>query len=127
MGKKFNKNQLILIYFSLIASAAILFCTIILFFPQKNKHYHSTVSIRPGFTLGKISNLLFEKNVISNKRMFELAALIMGKEKEFPIGTFQLINAYTNYKINKGEPITAIGTTAVIQAAYAEGVVGIAT
>lgn len=43
------------------------------------------------------------------------------------IATTNIINAYTTYKINKGESITAIGTTAVIQAAYAEGVVGIAT
>ena len=43
------------------------------------------------------------------------------------IATNDIINAYTNYKINKGEAITAIGTTAVIQAAIAEGVVGIAT
>ena len=34
---------------------------------------------------------------------------------------------YTNFKINKGEAITAVGTTAIIEAAYAEGVVGIAT
>ena len=34
---------------------------------------------------------------------------------------------YTQYKIEKGEAITAIGTTAIIEAAYAEGVVGIAT
>ena len=39
----------------------------------------------------------------------------------------KIVNLYTNYKINKGESITAIGTTAVIEAAYAEGVVGIAT
>ena len=39
----------------------------------------------------------------------------------------QIINLYTNYKIKKGEAITAIGTTAVIEAAYAEGVIGIAT
>ena len=39
----------------------------------------------------------------------------------------EIINLYTNYKIKKGEAITAIGTTAVIEAAYAEGVVGIAT
>ena len=31
--------------------------------------------------------------------MFELAALIMGKEKEFPVGTFQIINTNTNYDI----------------------------
>ena len=39
----------------------------------------------------------------------------------------EIINLYTNYKIKKGEAITAIGTTAVIEAAYAEGVVGIVT
>ena len=36
-------------------------------------------------------------------------------------------NKYTAFKINKGEAITAVGTTAIIEAAYAEGVVGIAT
>ena len=30
-------------------------------------------------------------------------------------------------KINKGEAITAIGSTAIIEAAYAEGIVGIVT
>ena len=39
----------------------------------------------------------------------------------------EIINKYTQFKINKGEAITAIGTTAIIEAAYAEGVVGIAT
>ena len=34
---------------------------------------------------------------------------------------------YTNYKIDRGEAITAIGSTAIIEAAYAEGVIGIAT
>ena len=39
----------------------------------------------------------------------------------------EIVRLYTNYKINKGEAITAIGSTAVIEAAYAEGVIGIAT
>ena len=43
------------------------------------------------------------------------------------IATKDITNIYTNYKINKGEAITAIGTTAIIEAAYSEGVVGIAT
>ena len=43
------------------------------------------------------------------------------------IASDEIVNLYTNYKINKGESITAVGTTAVIEAAYAEGVVGIAT
>ena len=43
------------------------------------------------------------------------------------IASEEIINLYTQFKINKGEAITAVGTTAVIEAAYAEGVVGIAT
>ena len=39
----------------------------------------------------------------------------------------EISRIYTNYKIKKGEAITAIGTTAIIEAAYAEGVIGIAT
>ena len=43
------------------------------------------------------------------------------------IASDEIVNLYTQFKINKGEAITAIGTTAVIEAAYAEGVIGIAT
>ncbi len=43
------------------------------------------------------------------------------------VATDNIINTYTSYKINKGEAITAVGTTAIIEAAYSEGVIGIAT
>ena len=43
------------------------------------------------------------------------------------VATDNIINIYTNYKIGKGEAITAVGTTAIIEAAYSEGVIGIAT
>jgi len=43
------------------------------------------------------------------------------------IASEEIVNLYTQFKINKGEAITAVGTTAVIEAAYAEGVVGIVT
>ena len=43
------------------------------------------------------------------------------------IATEEIQNLYTNYKINKGEAITAIGSTQIIESAYAEGVIGIAT
>ena len=39
----------------------------------------------------------------------------------------EIQNLYTNFKISKGEAITAVGSTAIIEAAYAEGVIGIAT
>ena len=43
------------------------------------------------------------------------------------IATIDITNIYTQYKINKGEAITAVGSTAIIEAAISEGVVGIAT
>ena len=43
------------------------------------------------------------------------------------IATDEIVNLYTQFKVNKGEAITAVGTTAIIEAAYAEGVIGIAT
>ena len=48
-------------------------------------------------------------------------------EAQAKIATESIIKKYTNYKINKGEAITAIGTTAIIEAAISEGVVGIAS
>ena len=43
------------------------------------------------------------------------------------IASDEIVKEYKQFKINKGEAITAVGTTAVIEAAYAEGVVGIVT
>ena len=43
------------------------------------------------------------------------------------IATQEIQTLYTNFKIEKGEAITAVGSTAIIEAAYAEGVVGIVT
>ena len=43
------------------------------------------------------------------------------------IASDEIVQKYTTFKVNKGEAITAVGTTAIIQAAYSEGVVGIIT
>ena len=43
------------------------------------------------------------------------------------IASDEIVNLYSQFKISKGEAITAVGTTAIIEAAYAEGVIGIAT
>ena len=99
MGKKLSKNQLVIICGCIITAFAIFSICVVLFYPQNTKHNYVSVSIKPGFTLNKISDVLYEKNIINNKRMFELAALVMGKEKELPIGTFHLINTRTNYEI----------------------------
>ena len=39
------------------------------------------------------------------------------------IATEDIVNKYTLFKINNNEAITAIGTTAIIEAAYSEGVI----
>ena len=38
------------------------------------------------------------------------------------IESINIINEYTQFKINKGEAITSVGSTAVIQSSYDEGV-----
>ena len=61
---------------------------------------------------------------------------VMGDQKDWienaitnraRIATDEIINLYTQFKVKKGEAITAVGTTAIIEAAYNEGVIGIAT
>ncbi len=39
------------------------------------------------------------------------------------VATIEIVNLYSQYKINRGEVITAVGTTNVMQAAYDEGVI----
>tara|TARA_B100001248_G_scaffold158807_1_gene119728 strand:- start:2583 stop:3617 length:1035 start_codon:yes stop_codon:yes gene_type:complete len=99
MGINLSKNQSFLVYCAVVVIFLFSSFCVVLFYPQKNKQNHTTVSIKSGFSLSQISNLLYEKNIISNRKMFELAALILGKEKEFPVGTFQIINTNTNYDI----------------------------
>ena len=73
-----------------------------------------------GITTGEYKAL--QSVMIDQKDWIENAIRIRASEASDAI-----INTYTNYKIQKGEAITAIGTTAIIEAAYAEGVIGIAT
>ena len=42
------------------------------------------------------------------------------------IASKDIVIKYTQFKVDKGEAITAIGTTAIIEAAYAEGVIRLA-
>ena len=73
-----------------------------------------------GITTGEYKALQYV--MVDQKEWIENAILNRAR-----IASDQIVNIYTSYKIGKGEAITAIGTTAVIEAAYAEGVIGIAT
>ena len=73
-----------------------------------------------GITTGEYKALQYV--MVDQKEWIENAILNRAR-----IASDDIVNIYTSYKIKKGEAITAVGTTAVIEAAYAEGVIGIAT
>lgn len=99
MGKKFNKRRVFVILLLTIFVSGSLLSGIILFWPQRNQHPVIKITIEPGSSLKRIAQILNEKKVISNKQMFSLAVQLLGKEKEIPIGTFNLVNAKSNYEI----------------------------
>ena len=73
-----------------------------------------------GITTGEYKALQYE--MVDQKEWIENAIKNLAR-----IATKQIQTLYTNYKIEKEEAITAIGSKAFIEAAYAEGVIGIAT
>ena len=79
---------------------------------------HTSYTI--GITTGQFLSL--QTVMVDQKEWIENAI-----QNRARIATDEILNLYTGYKIKKGEAITAIGSTAVIEAAYAEGVIGIAT
>ena len=98
MNEKSNKRLVFL--FGCIAISIIAFvCLLILLWPQNDYHSNSRITIKPGTTLSEISDVLYDKNIISNKNIFKLAVKMLGKEKKIPIGTFQLINTNSNYQV----------------------------
>ena len=77
-------------------------------------------SITVGITTGEYKAL--QSVMVDQKDWLENAITNRAR-----IASDDIVNKYTAFKINKGEAITAVGTTAIIEAAYAEGVIGIAT
>ena len=73
-----------------------------------------------GITTGEFKAL---QTVMPNQKDW-IENAIFNRARE---ATVEIINNYTQFKINKGESITAVGSTAIIEAAIAEGVVGIVT
>ena len=79
-------------------------------------HTSYTVGITTGQSLALQTEMVDQKDWIEN--------FITNRAR---IATIEITNKYTQYKVDKEEAITAIGSTAIIQAAISEGVVGIAT
>ena len=81
---------------SLLLSMFVLF---ILFWPQNNFHAITKITVEPGSSLNRITENLYDKEIVSDRKIFSLAVQLLGKEKEIPIGTFTLINANSNLEI----------------------------
>ena len=79
-------------------------------------HTSYTVGITPG-EYKALQYVMIDQNEWINNALTNRAR----------IATEEIQTLYTNYKIGKGEAITAIGSTAIIEASYSEGVIGIAT
>ena len=73
-----------------------------------------------GITTGQYKAL---ETVMANQKDWIQNAI----EERARIATADITNQYTQFKINKGEAITAVGTTAIVEAAISEGIVGIVT
>ncbi|NHZ87240.1 MAG: endolytic transglycosylase MltG [Planctomycetia bacterium] len=78
----------------LVATGAIL-----LFWPQNDLDDRIKVNIPKGSTLVQISDILTEKNILTNKNMFITATRLMGKSNKIPAGIFALKDAKNNYRI----------------------------
>tara|TARA_Y100001970_G_scaffold272307_1_gene368837 strand:- start:500 stop:1549 length:1050 start_codon:yes stop_codon:yes gene_type:complete len=100
MNKKSNKKLVILFGFTIVCIIGITY-SLILYWPQNTHHSNSKISIKSGTTLAGLTNVLFEENIITNKKIFKLAVKMLGKEKKIPVGTFQIIKAKSNYQIIK--------------------------
>ena len=70
--------------------------------------------------LEKLKN--FSENI--DKAVITVPAMFANNARQ---ATIDIKSLYTNHKIDNEEAITAIGSTAISEAAYAEGVIGIAT
>ena len=99
MSEKFNKRRNIVILLLTMVVFGSLVSGLILFWPQNNQYPVTKITIEPGSSLKRIAQVLNQKKVISNKQMFCLAVQLLGKEREIPIGTFNLVNAKSNYEI----------------------------
>ena len=99
MGQKINKRHISGILLLTLVVVILFSSGIILFWSQNNQHSVIKVTVEPGATLMHIANVLYDKDIISNKQTFQLAVRLMGRERKIPIGTFNLVNAKSNYDI----------------------------
>ena len=75
--------------------------TMLLFWPQNDIDTKIKVNIPKGSTLAQITDILSEKNIVTNRNIFITATSLMGYSDKVPAGIFALKNANNNYRIVK--------------------------
>lgn len=104
MVKKSQKNYTTRIIALILAGLLICLIaigTILLSWPQNDIETKIKVNIPKGSTLAQITDLLAEKNIVTNKNIFIITASLMGYNNKIPAGIFALKNANNNYRIVK--------------------------
>ena len=104
MVNKSPKNKITRIVTLTLASLIICLIaigTILLLWPQNDIDTKIKVNIPKGSTLAQISELLADKNIVTNKNIFITATSLMGYGDKIPAGIFALKNANNNYRIVK--------------------------
>ncbi len=104
MVNKSPKNKITRIV--LLTLTSLIICliaigTILLLWPQNDIDTKIKVNIPKGSTLAQISDLLADKNIVTNKNIFITATSLMGYSDKIPAGIFALKNANNNYRIVK--------------------------
>ena len=98
---KYNLTRIITLTIIGILICLIAIGTILLFWPQNDIDSKIKVNIPKGATLVQITDLLVDKNILTNKNMFIIATRLMGQSNKIPAGIFALKNAKNNYRIIK--------------------------
>jgi UPF0755 protein len=92
--------------------------TILLSWPQNDIDDKIKVNIPQGATLAQITDILAEKNIVTNKNMFITTTKLIGHDNKIPAGIFALKNANNNYRIIKQ---LVQGNPAMIKVTLLEG------
>lgn len=95
-----RSQKLITTYF--LVCFSIVICTALLtlnFWPQTNMTKVRKLKISHGQSLAGISSMLYQKDIISNKWVFEFVTKLKGLDKSIQTGTFRFNNINTNHDI----------------------------
>lgn len=98
---KYNVVRIIAIILISVFICLLAIGTILLYWPQNDIDNKIKVNIPKGSTLAQISEILEEREIVTNGHIFITATRLMGYSNKIPAGIFALKNAKNNYRIVK--------------------------